>query len=220
MSKFKRSSHKALIDELTENIGEHDAPLVPINRLLIIWLIAYSGIVILVMRWITPFRSNWLQELREPHFLIESLLGMGLCLCVTIAAFKSSIPGMSNRIRYLAVACGIAWLGAIAYPLLTDGIQQSMLGKRHECYYEALLYSVPAGLIMLWLMLRRYSTQPLQNALLASFSVTLVPAYLMQLACMHEAHHAMTHHLLPALIVGAGLSVLILLGRQLSNSRF
>ena len=76
-----------------------------------------------------------------------------------------------------------------------------MAGKRPHCYFEALYYSVPASIVLNALVLRRYTLTPFFSGLLAGAAAGFITALMMQLACMYDAHHGITHHLLPAAAV-------------------
>jgi hypothetical protein len=76
-----------------------------------------------------------------------------------------------------------------------------MLGKRPHCFVEVLIYGVPilvAGLLLLRRLapLGRWSAGFVMGA-----AAGVIPALLMQLACIYIPSHILIYHIAPALAV-------------------
>ena len=93
--------HHVLIDELADAVENNDRSLTPIKKLIPVWLFSLVCVVTAGMLIRAPFRANWVDQLAQPYFLIESFLGLMLCLTICVAAFRSSIPGLPTGLNYL-----------------------------------------------------------------------------------------------------------------------
>jgi hypothetical protein len=69
-----------------------------------------------------------------------------------------------------------------------------MLGKREHCFWQTLLFSLPSFAALLWLVRGLMPLWPRATAAAAAAAI------LMQLACMYDPLHALSHHLTPVLI--------------------
>ncbi len=200
--------YESLINELSRDLSRTNRRrLFPPLMITLIWLslaLVVTGVWMYVLQ---PFRPDvWQQFLSVPLFsseLLIGVLGLGL-LCLGV--FKSAIPSEKHTLLKVGLVCYLVWLTIILSGYLSPILAPSMDGKRDECYFESIYYSIALAIVLTVLIRRRYTLQPLITAPLIAFVVVTVPAYLMQIACMHEVHHAFTHHLLPAWIEGVLLS--------------
>lgn len=158
------------------------------------------------MAVIAPFRSSVFDQLgSSSRFMLEALLGLIVCASVARAAFELGIPDIRSHYRRARLELTLlsVWILLFMIALVAPIFEPSMAGKREYCYLEAFLYSVPvtiAGIIAV------RNLMPLNRAITGAsvgFAAGLIPAYLMQFACMHEAWHIVSHHIFPT--VGAGL---------------
>ena len=190
-----------LIDRLVGEMGGATRRAMP--PLTIAWL-WFSAAVLLcagVMHVLQPFRAGWLEQvLTVPLYSLEVTAGLLALALLSVAVFKSAVPGERSAAMYWALGSIALWLATILSGLVHPVLEPSMAGKREECYYEALYYSTATALPICLLLRRRYSVQPWLTASLAALWIAMVPAYLMQLSCMYEIEHALSHHLLPMLL--------------------
>ena len=212
---------KLLIEELSRDLSPKGARLLSPNHLVLVWFSLFVSITLLLMTWRAPFRSNVFEQLSaSPHFVFELLIAAIACICLTVGTIQGSVPGGSRVLGRIGILAAVLWAASTSIQLIFPAVSPSMLGKREHCYWEAFYYSVPAGLAMAWLVGRRYPLAPIANAIFAGFSVSIVPAVLMQYACMYDARHALTHHLLPALIGGVLIAIIVLFGSSfLKNNK-
>ena len=91
--------------------------------------------------------------------------------------------------------------GSLVFDALNVPAEASAAGARHACWLEVLLYGGLA-LIALLLMARRAMLRfsPLA-ACVFGLVAGLVPAALMQLACMYHPYHGLVCHFGPVLIL-------------------
>lgn len=156
-----------------------------------------------------PMRPGfWTQLAASPQFLCEILLGLGAGALGLAAAVSLGVPRPASLWR----RTGWAWLALLlwggvylaAFAIGSAALEPSMLGKRAGCYLQVLVFGLPptlAGLAILrrWSPLQRVATGALVGA-----AAGAMPGLLMQLACMYEPWHILSHHIAPV----AGLAAL------------
>lgn len=203
------NSRQQLVDSLAADLRP-GRPLPPVNRVLAVWLPLSLLYVMLASALLGPIRETALVQLQtEPHFLLETLLGLAAIAATAFAAFRAGVPGLAGRgPRLVAGVLVAAWLlnhlVGLAYPALEPG----MLGKRPHCYLETLLLAVPPLLAALYWLGRAYPLSPTRVMLAAGLACGLMPALYMQIACMYEPAHILKFHILPGLLV-APLALLV-----------
>ncbi len=211
------SSREQLVESLVADL--QPSPRLPsVNRLVALWLPLSMLYVALASALLGPVRENALLQLQtEPHFLLETLLGMAAIVVSALAAFRAGIPGMASRgLNVLAAVLLGGWLLNHMLGLAWPSLEPSMLGKRPHCYLETLLLAVPPLVVALYWLGRMYPLSPRRTTLAAGLVCGLMPALYMQIACMHEPAHILMFHILPGLLV-APLALLV--NRLLPRSR-
>lgn len=214
---------RTLIDDLAPTGQPSNA-----GRSALAWWLPAMIVTSAVMALIQPFRPGFVEQLvSSPRFAFESILGFVVCAGIARVAFALGIPDVRSpwrRARGPLILLTI-WLGLFGFALIAPVFAPSMAGKRPLCNFEVLLYAAPltvAGLIVIRRML------PLNAATTGAwmgFAAGLIPAYLMQLACMHEPWHNIAFHLLPTVgtaLLGALLGYWLLrdsADREISQTR-
>ncbi len=99
------------------------------------------------------------------------------------------------------------------YGLHSPALELSMAGKRAHCYLEALLYGSPGLVFGMILMRRLYPLHGAWSGALIGLSAGVMPALIMQFACMYVPLHIIVFHILPgmALAVVGGIAGFFLL---------
>lgn len=193
--------HKKLIDQLVNDKTQVTQRVMAPTRIATLWFIAALSLSTLAMLFVQPFRAGLLTQIQSvPLYFIEVSSGFVALALLGVAMFKSAVPGESKQAMYWGLASFAIWLATILSGLITPVLEPSMLGKREQCYFEALYYSTASALPVIFLLTRRYSVNAFETAALAAIWIAMAPAFLMQLACMHEPNHALSHHLLPMLL--------------------
>ncbi|MGB5324289.1 MAG: hypothetical protein WBN40_02540 [Pseudomonadales bacterium] len=196
-----------LIDKLAQQsaAAKHAAakPLLPANAVASAWLLASVVAVAGIMFVIQPWRGGLLGEVTSSwRFALEWVFAAVALLCLALGAFRSAVPGERSGVIYAGFAATLLWAASIASGYIEPLLEPSMAGKRDGCYRETFYYAVVLAAFSTLLLRRRYALQPVKTALAASMFVAVLPAWLMQLFCMYEVHHGVTHHLLPGLAAG------------------
>lgn len=173
------------------------------------WLGAWAFAVLAVLAVGATRPGAFAQLATHPQFLLESLAGLVASLLLAWFAFADAVPGRSRpgllvAGLVLAAAWVLAYVAGLEYPALEPG----MLGKRSLCYLETLLYAAPPALAGIWLSRRYYVLMPLRNTVVLTLAAGMVPALFMQVACMYDPAHILSHHVLPIpLLVAAAAMV-------------
>lgn len=201
--------HTALISELSTDL----APVSPpgnINLLALAWFVLSAIFVVAVTRLLGPMRPGVLSQLAtEPRFLLETVLGVMAILWVSLLAFRSSVPaGLSKRFAVAGFVLMALWLAQYVIGFVSPALEPSRLGKRDYCYVETLVYALPVIVSGLFLVRRLYPLRPMRTALSVGLVAGMLPALVMQLACMYEPAHILVFHVFPGLLM-VGVSALI-----------
>jgi hypothetical protein len=124
-------------------------------------------------------------------------------------AFALAVPGIRTRgIQTSTWALLLAWIGMLALAFVHPAVEPSMLGRREHCALEGVIYGGPAAVAGLWLLSRGYVLRPVAAALAVGASATVLPATVMQVACMYDPAHAFQYHLGPGLLVLSAVTII------------
>lgn len=175
-----------------------------VQLLAVTWLLLGFAYVVLTTHLLGPLRPGVMEQLQHhPRFLVETLAGLVVIGLVTTVSFLSSVPAALSRklVRVTVLAIGL-WIMNFSYGLLDPALTPSMDGKRHHCYIETLLYSLPPMLLAIYLQQKQFPLKPHLSAIWAGLAAGLIPAWYMQVACMYEPTHILLFHILPGLLMG------------------
>jgi hypothetical protein len=141
---------------------------------------------------------------------MENAFGLLAIMAWGLGAFAASIPGATTRwYTRFGLAFTVLWVLDFALGYVSPALEPSMFGKREHCALEAYLYSVPPTIAALWLQMRRYPLRPLQAAMQAATAAAMIPAVMMQLACMYAPTHILQHHVLPIAILALATGAIV-----------
>jgi len=205
------STIRTLVDDLTPT----GRPSQPGRSALLWWLVAMLGTAA-VMALVQPFRPGFVEQLvAAPRFAAEVILGVIVCAGMAWAAFALGIPDIRSPWRRARVPLALLaiWIGLFGYALFAPVFAPSMAGKRPLCFLEVVIYAVPLTIVGLVIVRRMLPLNAATTGAWMGTAAGLIPAFLMQLACMHEAQHNIYFHLAPtigAAVVGALLGYWLL----------
>lgn len=194
--------HDELIQSLKADLTEVTAPL-PLGRVAVLWLVLSSVYVLTLGAAIAPFRPGYDSQLLDsPRFMLEMLMGLGAAACFLYTALAASVPGVDTRwyrrVGWLLLG---GWLSQFALGFEFPTFEPSMLGKRDYCVWEAYLYSVPPLIVLIGMQRRRFVLEPVRAICFGAIASGLIPAMMMQLACMYEPLHILKFHVLPVAVL-------------------
>jgi len=205
------NKNKILISNLSTGLTPVSPP-PKINRLAMAWFLLSAIYVVVVTHLFGPLRPGAVSQLgAEPRFLLETSLGVAAILWTSLLAFRSAIPAaLSRQFAAVGMLLMALWLAQYVIGFVSPALEPSVLGKRRYCYFETLVYSLPAVLAGLFYVRRLYPLRPVRTAMSVSLAAGMMPALYMQLACMYEPAHILIYHILPGLVVvavGAAVAV-------------
>ncbi len=192
---------EALVEDLTPVRPAASWPLS-----LLTWSLASWPIVGIAILLAGPLRPGALAALgASPRETIEPVLGVLAGLTTVLAGLELGVPGRL-RTGWLIGPAGLLLAGWVA--LLASGLSDplgstAMLGKRPSCELQVLAFSLPPLSLGLWALKRRALFHRAAAGALVGLGSALIPAIWMQLACMQDPLHELTHHAAPILLMGA-----------------
>ncbi|OUR71277.1 hypothetical protein A9Q78_10105 [Methylophaga sp. 41_12_T18] len=198
-----KTSRRNFIDNLTTELTPVNAVNTRVSAMY--WFASAFALAIIIFSLTGPFRSGAVDSLlSSPQFFIETVIGLIAVITLIYTAFEMAIPAPRSKIRILAwpVLILVGWISLYLFGLSHPALEPSMLGKREFCYVETFLYSVPALLLGLLWVKKQWPTEPVIAGALVGVAAGVVPAMVMQFACMYEPMHILTEHILPGLSVG------------------
>jgi hypothetical protein len=200
---------RQLIAQLATDLQPVRTPPSPLRMALLWWLVSWAFVVVVTLLFAPAREGGWSQLLTHGRFLAESLLGLIAALVIALFAFTDSVPGLARRAAFsVGLVLVVIWISSYVIGLEYPTLPISMQGKRADCFPETLLYSLLPATVGIWLCLRYYPLAPLRTAVLMTLSASMMPALFMQLACMYDAAHILSHHILPIpLLIGAVIAL-------------
>lgn len=202
-------SRRQLIARLAANVQPVGRP-VPPSRVAILWWISTCVLVTGIAVLVRPLRPGALADATtHVQFLLESGLGLLAAAVLAAFAFGDCIPANTKRSTLIVgLVLAAAWVMAYVIGLDYPALAPSMAGKRAHCFLETMVYGVPPALAGIYLTRRYYVLAPVRTTALITLAATMVPALLMQFACMYDPAHILSHHILPIPLVVAAAIVM------------
>ncbi len=185
----------------------------------LIWFVLSWGYVVAMGLYLGPLREGALVALLSaPQFIFETTLGAVVVALFCLMAFQAAIPGLDKRwLKNIAYFIGLLWISCYVVGIFFPALEPSMVGKRDHCVIEAYLYSTPPLLIGYFLIFRRFPLRTIKAGIYIAIGAGAIPALFMQIACMYDPLHTLTHHIGPIfapMVLGA------LLGGYFTKDRF
>jgi hypothetical protein len=149
-----------------------------------LWL-GFAGIVLALLTAVHGVRTDLVEHLRQPVFIMSLAAALATGILAAIAAFTVSLPDRSQWWIMLPAPGLAAWLSTVGYGCLADWVSMDpsgvRLGETVRCFATLLLTSMPLSLAMLVML--RYAvvlrakavalTGALAVAALTSFALSL-----------------------------------------------
>ena len=203
-------------EELIASLSRDLEPVLPapnVNVLAAMWLLLGAGFMIALIHLAGPIRPGAFEQLgTEQRFRLETILGVVSIAWLTLAAFRSAVPGaLSRKFAVAGLVLMALWLTQYVVGLVNPALEPSMLGKREHCYLETMLYSLVPIMAAVYLVRKLYPLRFVRTGMALGLAAGMVPALYMQLACVYEPTHILSLHILPGLamvLVGAAVAAL------------
>lgn len=191
---------EALVDDL---VPVRPAP--PLARTWAFWTLAAWIIVGAIVLSTGALREGALETLAEsPRYALEFLLSVMCSAAAILAGLEAGVPGSPGprRLALPALVFGLAWIALVAYGVRDPVIEVSMLGKRALCSVQTILFALPLLGVALHALHRRALHSRTSSGVLLGIGAAAIPAAMMQLACLHDPFHTLTHHILAVALAG------------------
>ncbi len=201
--------HSKFIESIVDDLTEQKSIFSPEKRTLL-FLPIYVGSIALIMYMIAPYRENFISDFQSIHFLFEFLSGI-ICFGLLIySSYLSVVPGAlkkRNHIVFLLLVLFYSFVVLMSFssPALTP----SMDGKRATCVFEVLFLSILPLAHLIFLLKRGVFYYKSNITFYAGLACALIPAVIMNIACMYDPIHNFKFHFMPVFIVGAIAALII-----------
>jgi len=190
-------------------------PLLPASRRALLWFALAFVVSAVLMHHVQVFRPGFAGQLiQHPFFLLEVASGLLIALLGAYLALARSVPGerISPSAGMAFGVLAVVFLLGLAAGFSHFAPETSPVGARHACWLEVLVYGGVCLLAFTILIRRGFVRFSWKTGMLYGLMAGLVPAALMQLACMYDPMHALIFHYLPAVIlIPVGLAVMRLI---------
>lgn len=201
--------HQALIDRLGTS-------LVPVRRLLPPWLRTACWLLVVVLIGALLVMHFGLGGMLRRWHATPDLKWAGLGAVLTAAgaawaAFNLSVPGRRRAWVWLALPGALLWIGASGMGCLRDlsgrvapGTEVASLHQSLHCLVFIISFSIPLSLLMIVLIRRAFTLQPVATAFMIGLASAAASSALLEIC--HEFDAAgtdlLTHLLAVVLVIG------------------
>lgn len=167
------------------------------------WIVGSILVVTFLTLISQPFRTGFEEQLMAvPRFALETIIGGLAIFLMGLTVLKLSVPGASSSLfTGLTIAVTLLWLASYLVGLYIPTLEPSMAGKRPHCVWETILYSLPTIAAGFLIIRKGYVINWTLAGFFLGLTAGLIPAWLMQLACMYAPAHILLTHIAPALVV-------------------
>jgi hypothetical protein len=151
------------------------------------WL-ALAGAILALLAIGHGTRSDLVEHLRQPIFVVSIAAALATGALAAIAAFMVSLPDRSQSWLLLPLPALAVWVGTIGYGCLTDwvsiGPDGVHLGETLRCFATLLLTSVPLAVALAAMLRHAALLRPVAAALAGALAVAAITSS--ALALMHD----------------------------------
>jgi hypothetical protein len=151
------------------------------------WL-ALAGAILVLLAIGHGVRSDLLEHLRQPVFVVSILAALATGVLAAIAAFMVSLPDRSQSWLLLPAPTLAVWIGTIGYGCLTDwvaiGADGVHLGETVRCFATLLLTSVPLAIALAVMLRHAALLRPVVATFMGALAVAAITSS--ALALLHD----------------------------------
>jgi hypothetical protein len=151
------------------------------------WL-ALAGAILVLLSIGHGVRSDLVEHLRQPIFLVSIAAALATGVLAAITAFIVSLPDRSQRWLLLPLPTLAVWIGTTGYGCLTgwiairpDGVE---LGEPLQCFATLVLGSVPLAIALAVMLRHAVMLRPVAATLAGALAVAAITSS--ALALVHD----------------------------------
>ena len=193
---------KAFLENLTHELKPQQ-PWQP-WRITLVWMSLALLLNGLVMVAVQGFRPHFFEDLlNHPLWTLQIALGLGVSFLCCLATLSLFVPGakLPKFLKALGWLFGAALLTSIYFSFSFSTPRHGPLGARSFCLEEVFLYGF-LGILSFQIVTRKIDFNiPGWQYTLIGVASGLVPAFLMDMACMYGPKHALIAHYGPILVL-------------------
>lgn len=206
-------------EELIQQLSKRSRPvrrLAPPRVRLIRWLGAAffcvgAGVLLLGVR------SDILEALREPAYVLQAAIILLLGTLSASAAFSLSVPNrnLSARVKWVPVIVLGIWLVYLLFASMLGMGAPGTIGLGMSCIRDIIFLGLPPGILLFAMIARAAPLQVRLTGVFVSLSVSAFGALGSQLVCRDDGIlHILAWHFVPVLVIGALGTIL---GRRIAQ---
>jgi hypothetical protein len=151
------------------------------------WL-ALAGAILALLAIGHGVRSDLVEHLRQPIFVVSIAAALATGVLAAVAAFMVSLPDRSQLWLLLPVPTLVVWVGTIGYGCLTDWVSIGPggvhLGETVRCFATLVLTSVPLAIALAVMLRHAALLRPVAATLAGALAVAAITSS--ALALMHD----------------------------------
>lgn len=199
--------NKSIPSEFVEKlVGEHEKvrPLASPLARTSLWFMCMILVNFLALRLVQEFRPGcYLQLLQNKRFLFEIFTALTASSLLAFASLAATIPGgqTGKGFNVLTISVFASFILFLILGFFLASPTTSTIGSRPHCDIQVLILGLISAVAFFTLIKKGYFRATFGRITLIILSSALVPAALMQLACMYGPWHGLFFHFGPILII-------------------
>lgn len=190
------------IQDLVEDLSP-DRNWRPEWRALTWWLVALLANAS-VMAWVQLYRPHFLTDLLTyPRFSLEILSAFILGSFLIYRSFIALIPGANapTWVNRIGVLSAFLFIATLVVSFKDASPPASTTGARAYCVEEVFIYGLVSVISLIYFIRKTNFKVSLDKFWIMGLAAGLIPATLMQMACMYGPMHSLLLHYGPILLV-------------------
>ncbi len=195
------------IEQLSSDVKPVRRLASPIKRFLTWFLASFFSISIGIS--LMGIRSDFDQALKNPKFVLETLVILAIAILAAAGAFVMSVPGVERKpiIRWLVIIPSIAWPLCLAYRLYIIYSQTNSFAFIFDygfgCIKDIFLLGILPGSFLFFMLKTAAPLRLSWIGALATLSAAAVAAVGVQFTCSVDGPvHIFLWHVLPVVVIG------------------
>ena len=168
-----------------------------------VWSVVALVVAVGLTWMVQPFRPGFMEQLAtHPVFVAEVVSGLLLVPLTAYALLVLSVPGGRVPVSVIVLLSFLATVFLFCQPLAFAGLapESTMVGKRAACWLEVIIYGTILLALIHWFLRKAMPRFGWRGRIATGLCAGLLPAVLMEIACLYEPHHQVHYHYLPMLV--------------------
>lgn len=202
------SSKKLPTHDLIEQLAQENTSQVKRPRsglMAFIWFFISFFVVVFATRFF-GFQPHFLEQLDNPRFVVELLLGLVIIVSSVAVAFKISRPGEESTGKYWVLLFIALWVAAVTltlWPLIQSGKTAGVWANiTSTCFSTVFFLAIIPGAILFWMIRKLAPTSPCWTGALATLSGATLGTLILESHCVSADYlHTLLAHMAPVVFI-------------------